>query len=109
MFGADMCASVYIDNTKKDILILELEDTTLTANTSYSIYFSKQQNRLSLSLLSLFVNGEKIHQFKTKNLDTGISSSRSSVLKGPIKVVSDWVFSDSWVSRVSSEFTFGGP
>ena len=56
MFGADMCASVYIDNTKKDILILELEDTTLTANTSYSIYFSKQQNRLSLSLLSLFVN-----------------------------------------------------
>ena len=47
IFRADMSSSVYIDNKKKDILILGkgprngLDDTTLTAGKEYSINFTE--------------------------------------------------------------------
>ena len=46
IFGADMSSSVYIDNKNKDILILGegltqgLDDTTLTIEAKYPIYFT---------------------------------------------------------------------
>ena len=72
-------SSVHIDNKKKDILILGtgptqgLEDTTLSAETQYSINFSRSNRKFRFSLhyngsnSSLFVNATKIYQFKAKN------------------------------------------
>ena len=46
IFGADMSSSVHIDNKNKDILILGegltqgLDDTTLTVEAKYPIYFT---------------------------------------------------------------------
>ena len=48
----DMSLSVYIDNTKKDILILDkgptqrLDATTLTAEAQYSISFSRSIRKI---------------------------------------------------------------
>ena len=53
IFSADMNSYVHIDNKKKHILILGkglTDDTTLTAETEYSISFSVQQKKLCLSL-----------------------------------------------------------
>ena len=70
---------MHIDNKKKDILILGtgptqgLEDTTLSAETQYSINFSRSNRKFRFSLhyngsnSSLFVNATKIYQFKAKN------------------------------------------
>ena len=47
-----MSLSVYIDNTKKDILILDkgptqrLDETTLTAEAQYSISFSRSIRKI---------------------------------------------------------------
>ena len=77
-FGIDMSSSTKIDNKKKDILILGKGPTqglehTLTAEKMYSINFSKEQTKFSLSLHCngvnsyLFVNGREIHKFKAKD------------------------------------------
>ena len=78
IFGVDMSSSVHIHKKKKDILILgigptqRLDDTTLTAESQYSINFSRS-NRKFLCLhyngsnRFLFVNATKICQFKAKD------------------------------------------
>ena len=72
---------MHIDNKKKDTLILGkgltegLDDTTLTAQSQYSINFSRSNRTFCLSLHSgsnnfLFVNATKIYQFKAKDYDS---------------------------------------
>ena len=74
-----MSLSVYIDNKGKDIFILRkgttqgLNDTTLTAETQYSVNFKRSYINFSLSLHYngrnnfLFVNATKIYQFQAKD------------------------------------------
>ena len=78
IFGVDTSSSVHVDNTKKDIFILdkgpmqELEHT-LTAEKIYSINFTGHNKKFCLSLHCngansyLFVNGKEIHKFKAKD------------------------------------------
>ena len=73
-----MSSSIYIDNKKKDILVLgrgptqELE-STLTAEKMYSINFTLTKKKFCLSLhynganTYLFVNGTEIIKFKAKD------------------------------------------
>ena len=73
---------MHIDNKKKDTLILGkgltvgLDDTTLTAQSQYSINFSRSNRTFCLSLhysgsnSFLFVNATKIYQFKAKDYDS---------------------------------------
>ena len=73
-----MSSSVHINNKNKDILVFGegptqgLDDTTLTAEAKYPIYFKQSQKRFVLSLLYngsncfLFVNATKIYHFKAK-------------------------------------------
>ena len=70
---------VYIDNKKKNILVLGkvprqgLDDRTITAVAEYSINLSRLQRKFCSSLhytgsnSFLFVNTTKIYQFKAKN------------------------------------------
>ena len=78
-----MRSSVHINNKEKDILILckgpmsGLDDTTLTAETQYSINFTKRNIKFCLSLhynesnSLLFVDATKINsnQFKVKDFE----------------------------------------
>ena len=56
IFGVDMSSSVHVDSTKTDVLILGedstqgLHDTTLTAETKYSINFTDSRKNVCLSL-----------------------------------------------------------
>ena len=56
IFGVDMSSSVHVDSTKTDVLILGeystqgLDDTTLTAETKYSINFTGSRKNVCLSL-----------------------------------------------------------
>ena len=56
IFGVHNSSSVYIDNKKKSILVLgkgptqELDNATITADTNYSMNFSRSGRKLSLSL-----------------------------------------------------------
>ena len=71
-----MSSSVYVDNKKKDSLILdkgptqELDDTTLTSEKKYSTSFTKNNKIICLNLLYngaksyLFVNGTEFIKFK---------------------------------------------
>ena len=77
-FGADMSSSVHANN-KKNILVLGkdfvqgLDNTTIYAEKSYSINFTKINTKFCLSLhyngsnSYLFVNGTEIHKFKAKD------------------------------------------
>ena len=77
-----MISSVHTDNKGKDILILDeeptqgLDDTTLTAEAKYHIYFIQSGKRFVLSLQYngsnsfLFVNATKVYQLKAKNSET---------------------------------------
>ena len=74
-----MSSSEHIDNKGKDILLLGkgptqgLNNTTLTAETQYSINFTGPGIKFYLSMhyngsnKFLFVNGTKIYQFKAKD------------------------------------------
>ena len=74
-----MSSSLHIDNKGKDILILSkgpargLNNNTLTAETLYSINFTRPGIKFCLSLhyngsnSSLFVNATKVYQFKAKD------------------------------------------
>ena len=76
IFAVDMSSSVYIDNKKKDILILGegptqgLDGTTLTAEKIYLISFTATRKKFCLSLYYhransyIFVNGTEINKFK---------------------------------------------
>ena len=44
-----MSSSVYIDNNRTDVLILELDDTMLTAEAQYSINFSISNKEISFN------------------------------------------------------------
>ena len=73
---ADINWSMNIDHKDKEILIIDeasaqrLDDTTLTADARYLIYFTQPNKRFVLSAHChgstsfLFVNATKIHQFK---------------------------------------------
>ena len=75
-----MRSSVDIDNINKDMVILGksimqgLDDTTLTAESKYSINYSRPNKKLCLSLhynasnSFLFVNATKRYQFTAKNI-----------------------------------------
>ena len=79
IFGVDISSSMHIDNKEKVILILGkcptqgLNNTTLTAETLFSINFTRPGIKFCLSLHYngskgfLFVNATKIHQFKAKD------------------------------------------
>ena len=79
IFGVDMSSSVRIDDKKNDTSILgkgstqRLDNTTLTAETEYSINFSRSQRKFCLGLhynrskSFLFVNATKIYQFQAKD------------------------------------------
>ena len=51
IFGADKRSLVHIDNKKKDLLIFgkspseRLDDTVLTGDKEYSIYFTEQRKK----------------------------------------------------------------
>ena len=73
--------SAYIDNTKKDILVLGIGPTqglehTLTAEKMYWINFTVTKRKFCLSLhyngsnSYLFVNGTEIYKFKAKDSET---------------------------------------
>ena len=77
---------MYIDNKGKDIFILwkgttqGSNDTTLTAETQYSVNFKRSYINFSLSLHYngrnnfLFVNATKIYQFQAKDSEIKKSS-----------------------------------
>ena len=79
IFATDMTSSIEIDNKGKDILILGRDPTqglgerSLSAEKMYSINFTKENTKFSLSLhyneanSYLFVNGTEIHKFKAKD------------------------------------------
>ena len=84
IFGADMSTSIYIDNKKKDILVLGRGPTqglesTLTAEKMYSINFTVTKKKFCLSLhynganSYLFVNGTEIITFKAKDSNIVVS------------------------------------
>ena len=78
IFGADMSSFVYIDNKEKDILTYGkgptqgLNNAILTAETQYSVNFTRPGIKFCLSLHCnwsnsfLFVNAANIYQFKAK-------------------------------------------
>ena len=90
-----MSFSAYIDNKKKNILVLGIGLTqglehTLTAEKMYSINFTVTNKNFCLSLhynganSYLFVNGTEIYKFKTKD---------SEIAVGPIclsNISKDW-------------------
>ena len=78
IFGTDMSTSIYVDNKKKDILVLgkgptQRLESTLTAEKIYSINFTVTKKTFCLSLhynrgnSYLFVNGTEICKFKAKD------------------------------------------
>ena len=78
IFGKNMSSSVYVDNKKKDILILRKGPTqglehTLTAEKMYLINFTVTIKKFCLSLhynganSYLFVNGTVTYKFKAKD------------------------------------------
>ena len=81
IFGVDVSSSVHNDNKNKDISILGewarrgLDNTTLTAETKYSINYLKIRKIFCLSLhyngsnSFLFLNSTKINQFKGKDFE----------------------------------------
>ena len=55
IFGADMSASIHIDNKKKDILVFgrgptQALESTLTAEKIYSVNFTVKKKKFCLSL-----------------------------------------------------------
>ena len=70
---------MHVNNKRKDILILRegpaqrLDDTTLTAEAKYPVYFTQSGKRFVLTLRYngsnslLFDNATKAYQFKAKN------------------------------------------
>ena len=77
-FGVDMSSSSHIDNKKIYILILRKGRTqglehTLSAEKMYSMKFTKENTKFSLSLhyngtnSYLFVNGKTVHKFTVKD------------------------------------------
>ena len=78
IFGADMSSSAYINNKKKNILVIGTGPTqglehTLTTEKMYSINFTMTIKKFCLSLhynganSYLFVNGTEIHKFIAKD------------------------------------------
>ena len=79
IFGFDNSSFVHIDNRNKKILVLGERSTkgwkgaTITAEAKYPTNFTESEKRFVLSLhwnggnSFLFVNSEKIYQFKAKN------------------------------------------
>ena len=82
ILGSDISSSVHANNKTKNILVLGkdfaqgLDNTTIYGEKLYSINFTKNNKRFSLSLYYngdnsyLLVNGTEIHKFKAKELET---------------------------------------
>ena len=79
IFGVDMSSSAHANNEKNNILVLGkgfiqgINDTTICAEKTYSINFTKTERKFCLSLhyngddSYLFVNGKEICKFKAKD------------------------------------------
>ena len=74
IFGSDISSSVHIDNTSKDILILDegptqgLDGTTLTVEAKYPNNFTQPRKRF---VLSLHYNGSNSFLFVSyKNINS---------------------------------------
>ena len=73
-----MSSSVHVDNKKKDISFLGegIDRKTLTAEKNYSVDFTENNKKFSLSLhykgasSYLFINGKKIIKFKATDSET---------------------------------------
>ena len=73
-----MSYSVHVDNKKKDISFLGegIDGKTLTAEKNYSVDFTENNKKFSLSLhykgasIYLFINGKKIIKFKATDSET---------------------------------------
>ena len=86
IFGTGMALLVHIDNKKKYILTLRegptdgLDDTVLAPEKEYSISFTEQQKKFSLSLhyngvnSYLFVNDAETYKFKVKDYKINVVS-----------------------------------
>ena len=97
VFGVDMSLPVHIDKNKKDILIIgkgptqRLDDTMLTAQAQYSIYFSGSNRKFCLRLhynwinSFLLVSTTKMYQFKVKGNISGAFSANNTKEKNSIK------------------------
>ena len=82
IFGVDMISSEYVDNKKKDILILGedptqgLDGTTLTARKRIQIFSLEKIRNFCLSLhyngakSYLFLNNTEIHKLKARDSET---------------------------------------
>ena len=82
IFGVDMISSVYVDNKKKDILILGedptqgLDGTTLTAGKSIQLFSLEKIRNFCLCLhyngakSYLFLNNTEIHKLKARDSET---------------------------------------
>ena len=95
IFGVNMSSFAYIDNKRKNILVLGIGPTqglehTLTAEKMYSINFTVTNRKFCLSLhynganSYFFVNGTEIYKFKAKDFE---------ILVGPIclgNISKDW-------------------
>ena len=83
IFGADMSGSVHASNKTQNILVLgqafiqKINNITIYIEKTYSPNFSVENKIFALSLhyngdnSYLFVNGQKVTQFKAKNSETG--------------------------------------
>ena len=81
-----MSSSLYVDNRKKDILIInkdptqELDDNALTAGKEYAISFTEQHKIFWFSLhynginSYLFINGVEIYKLKAKYCEVNAAS-----------------------------------
>ena len=110
IFGADMSSSVHVDHKGKYILILGeeptqgLDDTTLTAETKYSINFTQSGKIFVLSLhynwsnSFLLVNATKLYQF----------NANTSEIKCPGNVSKDFTINNmkkTWLKGVARCFS----
>ena len=94
IFGADMSSSVHANNKVNNILVVGkdfiqgINGTTIYAEKTYSINFTKSRARFCLSLhyngdiSYLFVNGKEIHKFKAKKYE--IKDGQTEICLGNI-------------------------
>ena len=94
IFGADMSSSVYVNKKVNNILVLRkkfiqgINGTTIYAEKTYLINFTKSRTRFCLSLhyngdnSYLFVNGTEICKFKAKKYE--IKDGQSEICLGNI-------------------------
>ena len=96
IFGVDMSRSVHASNKTQNILVLgkafvqKINNTTIYAEKMYLLNFSVENKIFVLSLhyngdnSYLFVNGQKVTQFKAKNSEIGTNKMFLGTLGIPL-------------------------